>query len=76
MDILEGQAAVWGSLDILKEEANEKCTTLNKDKCEVLPVGRKHQCSSPALQGPGGQLNMGPVQLCSFVARMTNSLLE
>lgn len=83
-DILEGQAAAQGSLDMLKEEANRNCMTLNKDKCKVLPVARKRQCSSPAcgaalqewLQGPDGQLNMGPVQLCSLEARMANSLLE
>ncbi|TRZ26676.1 hypothetical protein HGM15179_000447 [Zosterops borbonicus] len=74
MDILESQAAVQGSLDMLKEEANGNCMTLNKDKWEVPPVGGKHQCSSPALQGPGGQLDMGSVQL--LAARMTNSLLE
>lgn len=64
------------SLDMLKEEASGSCMTLNKDKCEVLPVGRKHQCSSPALLGPGGQLNMGPVKLCSLAARMINNPLK
>lgn len=74
MDILESQAAVQGSLDMLKEEASVNYMALNKDKCEVLRVGGKHHCSIPALQEPGGQLNMGPVQL--LAARMTNSLLK
>lgn len=74
MDILESQAALQGSLDMLKEEANVNYMTFNKDKCEVLPVGGKHQCSILALQEPGGQLSMGSVQL--LAARMANSLLE
>ena len=91
MDTLEDQAAIQGNLDTLEEQANRNLMTFSKDKCKVLPLGRKHPCSSPgwggtgwgaALRewpwGPSGQLNMGQPNMgqpCALAARMASSLL-
>ncbi|KAK4810810.1 LOW QUALITY PROTEIN: hypothetical protein QYF61_008793 [Mycteria americana] len=78
-----GRAAIQQDVDRLEKWANRNLMIFNKDKCQVLHLGRKNPWQQyrlgndwlPALLGPSVDSKLNMSQQCALAAKKASSIL-